>query len=181
MGSLTGLVVGFTGPIASGKTTLARGLVERHNFIHLRSRNILSRMLEEQEQDITEENLQKIGKKVIQEIGGSGLSALVLSDYSPMENYAYDSIRHVADLDYFRNRFGKRFKLLFIDSPASLREERYLSREGRESTIESYNRRIQHPVEYEVPFMRQEASAVVINISFEQSMEQITELLKAWK
>lgn len=175
------LIVGLSGSIAAGKTTIAKYLAESDGFIHLRSRNVLSEMLLEQGLEINENNLQNIGKSVVEKIGGAGLSELVLKDYNQSNDYVYDSIRHVKDLDYFRNRFGTKFKLLFVEAPEQIRRERYTKRLGRDSSEKSFMSRTKHPVENEANLLKMEASHVIYNDDNEIFFKEISLIIEKWR
>lgn len=172
-----GIVLGLGGPIAAGKTTISEALAQKYSFIHLRSSNVLKKMLLDEGKEITEKNLQDIGKRIINEIGGAGLSEIVLQDYQPILNYVYDSIRHVKDLEYFKARFNEYFLFLFVDAPEETRKVRYLSRNSRDNSEESYTKRTSHSVESEIELLRYEADLIVDNRNIDRALENIISLL----
>lgn len=175
-----GLVLGLSGAIASGKTTLAEKLAEKDGFIHLRSRNVLVEMLTNKNFEVSEKNLQDIGKEVIESIGGSGLSALVLKNYNHSNNYLYDSIRHVKDLDYFKQRFGDSFRLIFIDCSEEVRKDRYLKRKNRDCTMESFKERTKHIIEEEIPMLKKESDQIFLNED-DNILEEVNIFIKNWE
>jgi dephospho-CoA kinase len=174
------LVVALAGPIASGKTTIATLLASNYGFIHLRSKTTLIRLLEERGEPVNEITLQAIGKEIVDKIGGRGLTELVLQGHDPSKNYVYDSIRNVDDCQYLRERFGKHFRLIYLDGPEEIRKQRYFTRVERETSEESFYRRISHPVEAETPALSSEADAVILNKELEVTLSDIDSLFHSW-
>src|SRR6266550_4221540 len=69
------LVIVLAGPIASGKTTIAKLLEKHYGFVYLRRKDTLIKLLKERGEPINENTLQAIGQEVIEKIGGTGLTA----------------------------------------------------------------------------------------------------------
>lgn len=174
------LIIVLAGPIASGKTTIAKLLAERYGFVYLKSKETLMRLLRERGESINENTLQAIGKEVVEKIGGRGLTELVLQDYDSSKNYVYDSIRNIDDCVYLRERFRERFKLIYLDLPEGIRKQRYVLRIGREISEESFYRRASHPVEAEIPYLSSEADALIVNYDQETTLNNIDSLLQLW-
>ncbi len=174
------LVIALAGPIASGKTTIGEYFSSKYGFQHLRSSSYLKQKLIQENKEITEFNLQELGKKIVSQIGGAGLSELVLLEYDNTRHLLYDSLRHVEDIYYFKNRFGSRFKLIFLETDSVILKERYQRRVNRDSSEESYNIRLSHPIEREVSLLRENADTVIINNNLLETITQMNGYIQNW-
>lgn len=172
----SGTVIGLSGPIASGKTTIAIHLEKMFGFVHLRSSSVLRKILQSEGEPITETTLQDLGKKLIMEIGSEGMTSLVLEGYVETQIYVFDSIRHVSDLEYFYNRFGEKFHFFYVEVSEELRVQRYRTRSDRDNSDEGYKARLAHPVESEIKLLRDKAH-VIENFDSNKAIKAILKIL----
>lgn len=172
------LVVCLAGPLASGKSTVADFLEKQFRFKALRSREFLENILVQRGELVTERALQDLGERTAEELGEHGICELIMQGYDPYRSYVVDSLRHARNITYFRDRFGDAFRLLYVAAPPELRLQRYIGRGGhRSNTVESYNERVEHPVERDVPGMLNESHMVVLNRDLEVTLGQVTSLI----
>jgi len=176
-----GMVVGLSGGIASGKTTTARFLEKEHKFVYLRYSLLMKQLLEEQAQPVNDATLLAIGQKLEEELGGHGVSNLLMRDYDSSKNYVIDGLRHISDYEYFRARFEDEFFLLYLDIPEQVRMERFMNRGGeRDVSKKTFLERSRHIMEHEVPLLRHKASVVVSNDTSFSLETQISSLILNW-
>src|SRR5580693_5082660 len=116
------LVVGITGRIGSGKTTVGRYLQSRYNFQYLRYSEILAEWLAKDPE--SKAQLQKVGWEVMAGGMQAELNRRLISKIVPSADVAVDGLRHPLDYETLNNSFSGSFRLLYIDSPARIRFER---------------------------------------------------------
>jgi dephospho-CoA kinase len=175
------IVVGLSGGIASGKTTTARFLEKEHQFVYMRYSLLMKQLLEEQGLTVNDANLLVIGQKLEEELGGHGVSDLLMRDYDPSKNYVIDGLRHISDYEYFKERFGDKFFLLYLDVPEQVRMERFTSRgDKRDISEKTFIERSRHIMEHQVPLLRQKASVIISNGSSLSLETQIRSLILNW-
>src|ERR1700694_5588389 len=104
------LVVGITGRIGSGKTTVGRYLESSYEFQYLRYSAVLA---DWQIQDSeSKDHLQKVGWEVM--AGGlqAELNRRLIAQILPDRDVAVDGLRHPLDYDTLRSSFLPSFRLL---------------------------------------------------------------------
>jgi histidinol phosphatase-like PHP family hydrolase/predicted nuclease with RNAse H fold/dephospho-CoA kinase len=121
-----GLVIGLIGQIAAGKTTVAEYLRFKYGFMSMR----FSKLIEEKYHVSGRDNLQRVGLEIANDFAKQKeLSDFMLNKIKEKENYVIDGIRQVVDYENLSSSLGKRFKLIYIESPYNAREKRYRSLE----------------------------------------------------
>ena len=122
--SATPFVVGLSGPIAAGKTTLARAL-EKAGFAYTRFSLVLDDILSTQEEVLTRAARQRLGG----DINASGrqrwLSEKTIARTGSVEKIVVDGLRFPDDNAFFVERFGMRFLHIYIDADKETRRQRY--------------------------------------------------------
>jgi len=154
------LVIGITGRIGSGKTTVGRYLDSRYGFQYLRYSEILA---EWRAQDTeSKAHLQKVGWEVMAGDMQAELNRRLVARVAPDADVAVDGLRHPLDYETLSNAFADSFYLLYIDSPASLRFER-LNQKGKYADFASFDAADHHPVEQHIDSLRAKAALVIDN------------------
>lgn len=118
-------VVGFSGPIAAGKTTGARYLEQSRSFSYGRFSQVLETMLKSQRRKPTRKNLQEIGEHVHEEFGQRWLCKQLANALPKDGDLAIDGLRFPEDHAYLVERFGPAFIHLHIEADESIRKNRY--------------------------------------------------------
>ena len=125
----TAVVVGVSGPIAAGKTTLA-GILERKGFSYTRFSLVLDDMLMGKNCPLTRSNRQTLGE----EINASGrqrwLNEQTIKLAGAAERIVVDGLRFPDDHAFMVERFGARFFHAYIDAPEETRRMRFELRDG---------------------------------------------------
>jgi dephospho-CoA kinase len=154
------LVIGITGRIGSGKTTVGRHLESRHGFQYLRYSAVLADWHIQDSEN--KDQLQKIGWEVM--AGGLQieLNRRLIAQIVPERNVAVDGLRHPLDYDALHNSFFLSFRLLFIESPSDLRFSR-LNRKGKYAELASFQVADSHPVEQKIDSLRTNTTLVIRN------------------
>jgi dephospho-CoA kinase len=141
------LVVGISGPIASGKTTGARAL-EDCGFAYGRYSRVLEKILRENGITTTRETLQELGERAYREQGQRWLSQRLVLDLPTDQDLTIDGLRFPEDHAFMVESFGPAFIHVHVNAATELREARYVQDGG---TAEGFRRAIEHPVEAGIP------------------------------
>jgi dephospho-CoA kinase len=117
------VIIGIAGRIGSGKTTIARYLVEKYNFKRLSYSAMLTDLFlatKGRSAVPTRRDLQNLGNQLTDAIGHAGLTALLLRA-ATVENIVIDGIRHPDSYQFLAQRYDTKFRLIFRDVPLSTR------------------------------------------------------------
>ena len=118
------VAVGVSGPIAAGKTTLARAL-ERRGFAYTRFSLVLDDLLAERGLPRNRFNRQKLGNQI--NAGGRQrwLSARTVARVAHADRIVIDGLRFPDDHAFMVEQFGVHFRHVFIEAGADVRCSRY--------------------------------------------------------
>jgi len=152
------LVVGVTGHIGAGKTSVAKHLAIAHGFYYIRYSQVLSEW-RAKEPD-SKKHLQAVGWEVM----GGGmqveLNTRLIAQIPCGSNCAVDGLRHPIDLETLTKSFAPHFFLFYIDCP---QETRWRRLQSRYRELADFSRADVHPVEQQIDALRSKAFGVVTN------------------
>ncbi len=152
------LVIGISGRIGSGKTSVGMYLSSRHGFQYLRYSQILSEWKASDTE--VKGHLQEVGWKVMSGGLQTELNRQLITQIKPARDVAVDGLRHPIDCETLKNTFTSAFHLMYIDSPAEARYDRLRSR-GRYASFQAFATADSHPVEQQIETLRQRADFVI--------------------
>ena len=124
------LAIGISGPIAAGKTTLARCL-ERRGFAYTRFSLVIDDLLAEQGLSRDRLNRQRLGNEINTSGRQRWLSAQTLKRVGDAERIVIDGLRFPDDHAFMVEQFGDRFRHVFIDAGEEVRCARYEEGKGK--------------------------------------------------
>ena len=136
------LVVGITGRIGSGKTTVGRYLESRYGFQYLRYSEVLAEWLAKDAE--SKAQLQKVGWEVMAGGMQAELNRRLIARIKPDADVAVDGLRHPLDFETLKNTFSDSFHLIYIDSLSRQRFER-LNQKGNYADFDSFTAADSHP------------------------------------
>lgn len=139
-------VVGLSGPISSGKTTVGKYL-ESLGFAYGRYSQVLQALLQERGIPVTRESLQQAGEEVYEGRGQRWLGSELLKRMPEFGDLVIDGLRHPEDHSFLSEKFGPDFLHIHIDAPESTRRERYVD----EGSNEEFTKAAVHLVESNIP------------------------------
>ena len=124
----TQIVIGLTGEIATGKTTLAEYLRFKHGFKSLRYSQVIRNLYS---CDDDRAALQSLGSDIARSVEKQRqLSLEIIKEIEahPSANYVVDGLRHKIDFDTLSEHFGNRFTMFAIQSSFTNKFHRYNKR-----------------------------------------------------
>ncbi len=173
------LVIGLCGPLATGKSTVARYLADAYDAEVVSTRGIIAREAQQLGLEPNRVNLQDVGQRMQTERGPLWVTEKILEIVVPDGFYVIDAVRHVESLQCLHSELGGRFNCMFVSAPESTRRKRFTARnEGGE---DEFARAVAHLVESEVLSLAEFADAVVDNRgSLGQLASQVKGLVHFW-
>ncbi len=128
-------IIGLTGRIGSGKTTLSAYIQEKYNFQKLSFVDkILIPELRKRKKTVNRKNLQQIGRELYLKYRDIKFTELLLEGIDLVEKWIIDDIRYPVAANYIRNRFLNNFWLIGVKTDTQTRFQRVLMR-GKEGKI----------------------------------------------
>ena len=129
------LVIGLTGRIGSGKTTLSAYIQERYNFQKLSFVDkILIPELRKRKKTVNRKNLQRVGREFYLKYGDIKLTELLLEGIDPAARWIIDDIRYSTTANFIRAKFPNNFWIIGVKTDIQIRFQRVLAR-GKEGKI----------------------------------------------
>lgn len=159
------VVIGITGRIGAGKTSVGKYLNSAYGFHYTRYSQVLSDWLAKDPE--SKAHLQVIGWEVMAGGMQAELNARLISRLPAQADCAVDGLRHPLDYDSLNGAFSPRIYLAYVSSPSELRWRRVQSRYPE---LEDFRRADSHPVEQQIDSLRDKAFAVLEN---DRSLEDL--------
>lgn len=159
-------VIGIAGRRGSGKTTVASSLAA-HGFTPTAFGDVVRREAAMRALACTTPVLQRIGNELIAAWGWPRFCDEVISAAQGASLIVVDGFRHADPVTHFRNQFGERFKLVFLDVDEATRVERLRARKDFDPASDN------HPVEREVDELR-----ALADVAVESNAGAVGEILK---
>jgi len=156
------LVIGITGRIGSGKTSVGKYLNYAHRFQYIRYSQVLSDWLAKD--PASKAHLQEVGWGVMEGGKQMELNRRLIAQILPNADVAIDGLRHPIDFESLHNSFTSGFHLLYLDSSAHDRWER-LKGKGRYTSLAIFEVADTHPVEQNIESLRENAAQMIFNNS----------------
>ena len=133
-------IILLSGPVASGKTTLGDLLIERHQFVRFKTRELITSMVHSEQE---RRALQEAGERLDRETSGEWIvKALTtqIADRSLAEDASVlvDAVRIEAQIKAFRRAFGYRVTHVHLKAPVDVLSSRYMERSGVVKELSSY-------------------------------------------
>jgi dephospho-CoA kinase len=166
------VLVGFAGPIGSGKTSAAKYLRDRHGFQYIRYSQVLRGWATPPGSGRAE--LREIGWEVMSGGRQRDLNQRLIDQLDPGRSAAIDGMRHITDYESLSSTFGSAFEMIFLEARD---EERYNRLTSRFRTHDEFLAADQHPVEAGASALRPLAALVLNN---DGSLEELYAELEMW-
>ena len=168
------VIIGICGPIAAGKTTVARHL-EKNGMYYIRYSQILQEHLEQLDIAANREHLQEYGYEVFSQKGQYWLNSLLFEKLEDKQFIVIDGMRHPEDFTFWKEKYYNEFVLLNIDTDFEVCKKRY------PETGNSYEVVVNQPVEANIPILQKKADYVVNNNGdFSDTINVVDNILKKY-
>ena len=152
------VIIGLSGPMATGKTTAGKEL-ETKGFYYTRFSLILEKLLKNQGKNVNRHNLQELGLQ-IKEQGQRKLCMELYQNIPEKGKVVIDGLRHPEDHTFLVEFFGPDFLHIYIESPLHFRRQRYINM-GKSS--KEFDEAVCHKVEENVTKLQNLAHIIVNN------------------
>lgn len=130
-------ILGLTGKIGAGKTTVAGYIVRTYGFTSLSFVDrILAPRLKSQGKEVNRQNLQELGGELYLKYGDIVLTQWLLDGIDDTKKWLIDDIRYPTTANYIKESFGDLFVLVGVRAAQSIRYDRVVKR-AREK-VESF-------------------------------------------
>lgn len=179
----TPFVIGVSGPIAAGKTTLAEILAAK-GYAYTRFSLVIDDLLRERNLPLDRHHRQLVGTEVNQEGRQRELAERTLSRVSGATAIVVDGLRFPDDHAFLREKFGFRFVHVYVSAPDDVRRGRFSERLGLATfeTDQAFEEANASPVERMVPSLERLADQTVFNVGSKDDMATLlTSLSAAWE
>jgi predicted nuclease with RNAse H fold/dephospho-CoA kinase len=164
-------VVGVSGPIAAGKTTLAE-ILHAKGYAYTRFSLVIDDMLRERNLPLDRHHRQLVGAEVNRDGRQRELAERTLSRVVGANAIVVDGLRFPEDHAFLKEKFGFRFVHIHVSAPTDLRRARYAERSGLEpaEANQAFDDANASEVERMVPALEQLADQTVFNIGAKGDM-----------
>ncbi len=132
------MIIGITGTIGAGKDTLMELLQDEYGFKHYSVRKYLTKILEEQGQEITRTNMTNLANELREQNHPAYIiEQLFLQAKKDGGNAVIESIRTPGEVDFLKNNSD--FVLFAVDADPNLRYERVQERKSVTDRVDFNN------------------------------------------
>jgi dephospho-CoA kinase len=166
------LIVGISGPIAAGKTTLAEALATK-GFAYTRFSLVIDDELNRRGQPLDRQHRQALGAELHAEGRQRWLSERTLERVGGATLIVVDGLRFPEDHAFLAERAGANFLHVFVDADESKRRERYAVR----ANDGSFDTAAGADVEAQVEAMRRLADEIFMNNGAKAEIQQYVDEL----
>lgn len=179
---MTKIILGLAGEIASGKGTVAKYLLEKHDGSTHRFSTMLRDVVKRMYLEENRENLQKLSTIFRQYFSGDILSKVIYHDVIDDNNkvIAIDGVRRYPDVEYLKTMLE--FKLVYIETNMKNRYERIIKRgentDDKNKTFEEFKKDQEREAEKDVKDLKRKADFIIDNNgTFENLYKQIDKII----
>jgi dephospho-CoA kinase len=177
------IILGLAGEIASGKGTVVRYLVQKHNASTHRFSDIMRSVLDRLHIEHTRDSMQKTSLMLRTNFGENIFAKVMAIDIKEDKNeiIVIDGVRRIADIEFLKQ--NPAFKLVFVETSLENRYERIIKREenmdDKNKTFEEFKLDAQREAELTIAELKNYADVILDNNETQEKLEnQIEELLK---
>ncbi len=176
------IILGITGKIASGKTTVAKYIVKKYNGNSHRFSTVLRDVADRMHLEKNRKNLQKISTIFKQNFNEDILSKVIFHDVDNDKHkiIVIDGVRRLSDVAYLKKLNG--FKLIYIKTDIKKSYERILTR-GENSddinkTFKDFQKDHKREAEIKIKNLKKDANIIIDNNgNLDELYSQIDEII----
>ena len=155
-------IILLSGPVNSGKTTLAGSLQQRYSFAHFKTHDAIKA----QRPKVDEERgaMQSAGEWLDKSTNGRWVADAVAREAIDLDDNAViivDAVRIKEQVDGLREAFGKRVVHVHLTAPDAVLADRYSTRKSRIKEFKTYAEVKRNKTESQVDDLKQYADIVI--------------------
>jgi dephospho-CoA kinase len=154
------IVVGITGRIGAGKTSVGKYLNSNYGFQYIRYSQVLSEWLVGDPDG--KGRLQEIGWEIMAGGMQPELNRRLIAQITPNLSTAVDGLRHPLDHEALKSSFSSVFHLLYVDCPSETRWE-HVRGKPKYPTYDSFQMADSHQVEQQIQLLQRTADWTIHN------------------
>lgn len=180
------MIIGLTGPLATGKGTITEYLVKQHGAKAVKFSQPLRDMINRCYVKETREAMSKLAELMRGEYGNDILVRTLIQDLEKMDVpiAVFDGIRYFDEFNALKERDD--FVMWAVDTDLRVRHQRIVQRGENageaDLTLEQFTKQHDLPTEQAIPDLMKEADATINNNgTMDELYAQIDELLKQAK
>jgi dephospho-CoA kinase len=169
--SCTPFVIGVSGPIAAGKTTLAE-ILQAQGYAYTRFSLVIDDILNERNLPLDRQNRQTVGIEINRDGRQRELAERTISRVAGASTIVVDGLRFPDDHAFLREKFGFRFHHIHVSASDDIRRERYAERLELPSleADKAFAEANASEVERMVPALQQLADETLFNVGTKDDM-----------
>jgi len=178
------IIIGLTGEMASGKSTVAKYLQEKYGAVGYRFSNILRDALTRIHKDNSRENLQIMSTMLRKTYGEDVLAKAMAGDAQKDKNdiVVVDGVRRLGDIEHLKKLSG--FKLVYMEADIKKCHERISVRneniDDKGKTFEEFKKDRGREAEQQITELKEFADIVVDNNDdIENLYEEVDKIVKS--
>ncbi len=183
---MTKLILGFVGPLSSGKEVAKKYLEEKYGASSYRFSMMLRDVLNRLYLPISRKNMQNLSLDIRNRFGSDTLAKVIAEDAKNDKNeiIVVDGVRRLDDITHLKDLPG--FFLISIDADPEIRYKRILTRnentDDTNKTFEEFLADGQREAELEIPTVMAQAKYKIDNNgTFEELYKQIDKIVEEGK
>lgn len=157
----------LSGPLAVGKSSIAKELVENHQFSTIQTGRFLLARVQELNGGASRADLQALGDSLDTETDYRWVVAvaqLAMARSPIVDRWLFDSVRKKRQIDHFRSQYGDKVHHVHLTAPDEVLQKRYEARltgGGEYSGNTPYVMAIRHPNEIAARQLQKVADYVI--------------------
>ncbi|OJY60554.1 MAG: hypothetical protein BGP16_05745 [Sphingobium sp. 66-54] len=181
--SRTPFVIGVSGPIAAGKTTLAE-ILQLQGYAYTRFSLVIDDLLKERNLPLDRHHRQLVGAEINRDGRQRELAERTMSRVAGAATIVVDGLRFPDDHAFLKEKFGFRFHHIHVSAPDEMRRERYAERLELPpfEAGKAFDEANASEVERMVPALGRLADQTVFNVGTKDDMATLLlRLLAQWE
>lgn len=151
----------LSGPVASGKTTLAQRLVEGYGHRLFKTRELITSLTGS---EVARGQLQEAGERLDRRTSGRWVAIALEREVSRLDEDAtviVDAVRIKLQVEAIRDAFGQRVVHVHLTAPVETLAKRYSARSGAVQELKTYSSVRRNPTERHVEQLKDAADVVI--------------------
>ncbi len=178
------IIIGMIGEPAGGKGSVSNIIIKKYKTSHIATSDILKKILNSLHLEFSRENLTKLALQLKQTFGNPILMKALVEEVKEMDNnlVIVDGFRMPGDPEYFKEKYGENFYLIYVTADQKIRYERSVKRgeKAGESTtsFEEFQENERKGTESSISEVAKNADFKIVNNGNEKELEkQVLELM----